>query len=1534
MRKLFTLALFGFFISIINAQTNFSPLNTTPVNKYNWLLNSSKPSNKIPRSFEQKANSDSISLTIQIQTPGTLKDSILVTQQDSVIHLTITGSIDARDFAFMRDSLTNLASLDLNNTLISAYSGTGGSCINISNFTYPADELPMDAFCNENVANPVLNLKKIILPENLKSIGAFALALCHNLTEISISEKITTIGEGAFIAIEGPISVHPDNQFYCSADGILYDKDMKNLFQVTRSKKGKLMIPETIHTIGIASLFLIDSLDYIDIPVSVKQINNGAFFMCSGIDTIAIHVGVEDLSVDLGIFSGTDLSTITLLVPRGKGEAYKQTLPWSFFGNIVEETTSLSVSKNTLILDDITSGEKINILSLQPWTVSSDCDWIQLDKNGGTGDDTLQIKTNENTGYKTRIATLTFHAQDKTSICTVIQTGKKYYVTNTAGNISNTIGSLLKDSLSNLEITGTMDARDFLFLRDSMEMLYYLDISKVKIVAYSGLYGTSTSDTPYNYSANAIPQNAFYSGYSSTPLINVQLPASITSINYVAFSYCKTLREITFPAGLISINSGAFSNCTSLKSVTIPDKVTTISSSAFENCSSLSYLYLGESLTGLNSDAFKNCSKLQRIEIAKSTPMVIYDYYNVFEGVDTEQCRLIVPVGALSAYQNAYVWKNFKNISEVPYWLQSDIKSLTVDFSVNEKTINIISNVKWTATSDQSWLKINVGQNTGNGALRFVCDSNNTDKARYATISITADSTRTVKIMVMQLGGPFLIQSEAGKIRNFLPAEIRNSVNSLVISGTVNYRDFIFLRDSMPDLYYIDMKEANILAYSGSEGNFAANTVPGNAFSCWTSSSGKLISVKIPVTCTDVREYAFSNNKDLSNIELGPDVANIGHYAFIYCYGLKNIKLPISLRKVEYGAFSESGVESVVVPDSVHTLESYVFQSCPSLKSVTIPAKLTSIDSYAFNSKSISSIYCKANTPLKLTSYSVFYGTSTGTCKLYVPKGSKALYKAANQWSDFVNIIDSLGFSLSEDTLTFVENTVLQSTINTSDKWSVFPLNNWIHVQKNKGSGNDTIKVNIDPNPTIYVRTGKIEVKSPGFISQFITVIQKGKTISIETTAGNLRTKLSREEMLNGTILEIKGTLDARDFRVLRDSMPMLCWINLSNTEVLAYSGTDGTVTYQNSYPANEIPAFAFYKELSGKGKTTLIHVNLPQGLQSIGKAAFGYASGIKYIHLPETVTRIGDYVFMYCTRIQKATGGNKIKYYGDYSFFYCKEMDEITPSDSTQFIGERAFSECYKLTTFHFPATLTTLRTKAFFVCSGLKSVEIPSGITVLEDDVFNACTSLTEVKLPATLTDMKYGVFYSCTSLKEIVVPQSVTHFGPRVFGKCTSLLSISIPAAVQTIKYGAFEYCTGLRSIYSYSPIPVDLSASYYALVFNSVVKNSCTLYVPTGSKNLYAEAEEWSEFIKVVEMTTAIPSLTNQLHIYPLPATDKLTIENLPEESIVTISDLKGRTLIKKEITGNSAINVSQLEKGIYILQLSNRSSSITKKFTKR
>ena len=123
-------------------------------------------------------------------TPGQLSQAVT---DHSVTELTVAGALDVRDFAFIADKLPSLASLDISDAEIVAYTFTADEqyfgCRNSS----AANALPGHAFFGSSISN-------IALPEQLTEIGDAAFAACANLQSISIPANVTRIGDNAFNA--------------------------------------------------------------------------------------------------------------------------------------------------------------------------------------------------------------------------------------------------------------------------------------------------------------------------------------------------------------------------------------------------------------------------------------------------------------------------------------------------------------------------------------------------------------------------------------------------------------------------------------------------------------------------------------------------------------------------------------------------------------------------------------------------------------------------------------------------------------------------------------------------------------------------------------------------------------------------------------------------------------------------------------------------------------------------------------------------------------------------------------------------------------------------------------------------------------------------------------------------------------------------------------------------------------------------------------------------------------------------------------
>ena len=195
----------------------------------------------------------------------------------------------------------------------------------------------------------------------------------------------------------------------------------------------------------------------------------------------------------------------------------------------------------------------------------------------------------------------------------------------TPGELAQIIGD--DTSITELVLTGSMDARDFQFISENLNNLATLDMSQVTIVPYNN--STPVYSTYVNYYANEIPRTAFF----GKPLTSVVLPAGIEGIGYAAFAGCDQLQSVVLPAsvtyiedyafagsGLTSIDlpsaivfmgDGVFSRCTALTSATINSSE--IGAFAFLGDIALTEVNIGTKVGYINEGAFNGCTALTTV---------------------------------------------------------------------------------------------------------------------------------------------------------------------------------------------------------------------------------------------------------------------------------------------------------------------------------------------------------------------------------------------------------------------------------------------------------------------------------------------------------------------------------------------------------------------------------------------------------------------------------------------------------------------------------------------------------------------------------------------------------------------------------------------------------------------------------------------------------------------------------------------------------------------------------------------------------
>lgn len=183
---------------------------------------------------------------------------------------------------------------------------------------------------------------------------------------------------------------------------------------------------------------------------------------------------------------------------------------------------------------------------------------------------------------------------------------------------------------------------------------------------------------------------------------DLKLPSTIKTIGRVAFSGTK-ISHVSLPENLEVIYDNTFSDCKFLQdTLTIPSSVIRIEDNAFAGCEKLDALIIPKGVEEIKGGAFGGCHSLYYIQCLKPEPPVLAG--DAFNGVEKNECALVVPEGSVNAYRNAEGWKEFKRISAYQNFVCRPMQAKLLNKG-NTRTIVLNSDGHWEITSCPDWIR-------------------------------------------------------------------------------------------------------------------------------------------------------------------------------------------------------------------------------------------------------------------------------------------------------------------------------------------------------------------------------------------------------------------------------------------------------------------------------------------------------------------------------------------------------------------------------------------------------------------------------------------------------------------------------------------------------------------------------------------------------------------------------------------------------------------------------------------------------------
>lgn len=144
-------------------------------------------------------------------------------------------------------------------------------------------------------------ISEITLSDKVETLGDESFRNCYNLTNLHLSASLTTLGKQMFLGCRSleSIEVDPENPVFMDIDGVLFSKDGKILLAYPSGRAGAYTVPEGVEVVYDYAFNDCDQLTELILPEGVVDIARDAFKGCANLVSITMPGSVARIGRDV-----------------------------------------------------------------------------------------------------------------------------------------------------------------------------------------------------------------------------------------------------------------------------------------------------------------------------------------------------------------------------------------------------------------------------------------------------------------------------------------------------------------------------------------------------------------------------------------------------------------------------------------------------------------------------------------------------------------------------------------------------------------------------------------------------------------------------------------------------------------------------------------------------------------------------------------------------------------------------------------------------------------------------------------------------------------------------------------------------------------------------------------------------------------------------------------------------------------------------------------------------------------------------------